>query len=349
MTDSAGGADDADTMRGRAGGSRWKLWVLLNADRRIVSGCVLALLFGSFVAISAVAPVPLRTVLEQSDPGETLFQALVTAIITGVTLVVTITQLVLSQELGAVGDQRERMEGAMEFRSDVADVLDAPVSPPEPAAFLRALVETTQARVADLASAVGGSDEVGEQIHSYTGSLDRDADRVRELLGDAQFGTFEVLYAALDYDYSWKIYEARRLRSEFEGDLPTDAQEALDGVVEALALFGPAREHIKTLYFQWELTDLSRTVLYAAVPALVVAISGVLFLDASGTVTGTTLGVDNLVWVVSAATTVSLAPFVVLLAYVLRIATIAKRTLAIGPFVLRETDRTETISWDEAE
>jgi hypothetical protein len=33
----------------------------------------------------------------------------------------------------------------------------------------------------------------------------------------------------------------------------------------------------------------------------------------------------------------------------LRIATIAKRTLAIGPFVLRETERTETIAWDDAE
>ena len=349
MTDAAGAGDDADTMRGRADESSWKLWVLLNADRWVVSLCVLAVLFGSLLAISALAPVPLRDVLGQSDPSETLFQALVTAIITGVTLVVTITQLVLSQELGAVGDQRERMEGAMEFRSDVADVVDAPVSPPEPASFLRALVDATQARAADLSDAVEGNEELREQVTSYTTSLDGNADRVRERLGDAQFGTFEVLYAALDYNYSWKIYEGRRLQSEYDDSLSEEAREALDGVVETLRLFGPAREHIKTLYFQWELTNLSRTVLYAAVPALVVAISGVLFLDAPGTVTGATLGIDNIVWVVSAATTVALAPFVVLLAYVLRIATIAKRTLAIGPFVLRETERTETIAWDDAE
>ena len=349
MTDAAGAGDDADTMRGRADESSWKLWVLLNADRWVVSLCVLAVLFGSLLAISALAPVPLRDVLGQSDPSETLFQALVTAIITGVTLVVTITQLVLSQELGAVGDQRERMEGAMEFRSDVADVVDAPVSPPEPASFLRALVDATQARAADLSDAVEGNEELREQVTSYTTSLDGNADRVRERLGDAQFGTFEVLYAALDYNYSWKIDEGRRLQSEYDDSLSEEAREALDGVVETLRLFGPAREHIKTLYFQWELTNLSRTVLYAAVPALVVAISGVLFLDAPGTVTGATLGIDNIVWVVSAATTVALAPFVVLLAYVLRIATIAKRTLAIGPFVLRETERTETIAWDDAE
>jgi hypothetical protein len=42
---------------------------------------------------------------------------------------------------------------------------------------------------------------------------------------------------------------------------------------------------------------------------------------------------------VSAATALSLAPFALLGAYVLRIVTVTKRTLAIGPFVLRETDR----------
>jgi hypothetical protein len=35
-----------------------------------------------------------------------------------------------------------------------------------------------------------------------------------------------------------------------------------------------------------------------------------------------------------------MSPFTLLLSYVLRIATVAKRTLAISSFVLRETDRT---------
>jgi hypothetical protein len=36
---------------------------------------------------------------------------------------------------------------------------------------------------------------------------------------------------------------------------------------------------------------------------------------------------------------VAVAPFAVLLAYVLRIATVTGRTLSIGPFILRETER----------
>jgi hypothetical protein len=35
-----------------------------------------------------------------------------------------------------------------------------------------------------------------------------------------------------------------------------------------------------------------------------------------------------------------------LTAYVLRIATIAKRTLAIGPFILRDTDRSQGVDWN---
>jgi hypothetical protein len=83
--------------------------------------------------------------------------------------------------------------------------------------------------------------------------------------------------------------------------------------------------------------------LYSAVPALVVTIASILTLDNAGSVSGSLFGVANQSWVVLLAVTVSLAPFALLLAYVLRIATVAKRTLAIGPFVLRDTDYSEDI------
>jgi hypothetical protein len=348
-TDNAGG--HADTMRERTSGNRAKFWLLLEADRWLVTGIGLVCIFVALVAVSVLTPVTLRTVVSESDPVETLFQALITAIITGVTLVVTITQLVLSQELGAVGDQRGRMEGSMSFRQDVAKAINAPVSPPEPAAFLRSLLEATRARAEELreAAETGHAGQLRDRVGAYTDSLEENASLVEDRLADAEFGTFDVVLAALDYNYSWKIYEGRRLMAENESRLTEDARDALEAVVRTLRLFGPAREHVKTLYFQWELTNLSRTILYATVPALIVAVWGVLFLNATGTVTGSTAGVDNLVVVVAGATTVSLAPFMLLLAYVLRIATVAKRTLAIGPFVLRATDRSESIDWDDTE
>lgn len=313
---------------------RWRRWLLLEADRRLVAAVPLLLVFGSLVVLGAIDPVPLRRAVEQSDPIETLFQAFVTAIITGVTIVVTINQLVLSQELGAVGDQRDRMEGAMAFRRDVEAALDIPVSPAEPGRFLQALLEgICESGAAVRAASVGTSNH--DETEAFVTWLTADADHAATRLADARFGTFDVVSAAMGFDYSRAIHEARTLRSELPGDDGGEMADALSGLLDRLELYGPAREHVKTLYFQWALIDLSRTVLYASVPALIVATGVILFLDDPATVTGTTAGIDNLLWVVSAASTVALTPFAVLLAAVLRIASVAQRTLAIGPFALR--------------
>ena len=337
-------SDDApsDQMRGRVPGSRVRIWLLMDANRHLVTGALLLVLFCVFVVLGILDPVGLRSAMGSSDPVETTFQGFLTAIITGVTLVVTINQLVLSQELGAVGDQRERMQGALDFRHDVEEVIEPSVSPAVPSAFLHAIVEATGERadaLGDVADGSLGADE-RERIHEFVDSVKENANAVSDRLEGAQFGTFEVVFAALDYNYSWKIYEARRLRDEIEDTDDVEAvEEAIDRVIESLELFGPAREHFKTLYFQWELIDLSRAVLYAAVPALVVATGMILFVDNPATFPGSTFGIDNLVWIVSAAVTVAMVPFVLLLSYILRIATVTKRTLAIGPFVLRETER----------
>jgi hypothetical protein len=340
MSQSSGRGDAEDTMERRVPGSRLKLWLLLGANRWLLTGVVLGGLFAVFLVLGALDPAPLRAAAGSKDPVETLFQALLTAIVTGVTLVVTINQLVLSQELGAVGDQRERMEGAVSFRRDVESVLDRPVGPADPSSFLRAIVEESATRGQRLTAAAENveDEELRDRIGAFVEGLRENATEVSGRLDDARFGTFEVMSAALDYNYSEKIHEARRLRRGQPERLTEDAGDALEAVVEVLELYAPAREHFKTLYFQWELINLSRAVLYAAVPALAVTAAMILYVDNPATITGRTLGVDHLVWLVSGAAVVALAPFVLLLSYILRITTVAKRTLAIGPFVLRTTD-----------
>ena len=339
----------ADTMRERADGNRLKLWVLLDASRWVVAAVPVVGIFLALVLLGTLDPSPLAAAVERKDPIETTFQGFLTAIITGVTLVVTLNQLVIAQELGAVGDQRERMDEAMAFREDVEEATGVPAAPPEPAAFLRSVVDATSARAADLADAVaeGDDDRLHRRIDTLVDGVKGNADAVTDRLANAQFGTFEVLVAALGYNYSWKIYEARRIQSAHSEELSAEADRALDRLVRTLTYFGPAREHFKTLYFQWEIVNLSRAILYAAVPALLVSVAMILFVSDIETVTGVTLGVDNLLWLVSGAVSLALVPFMLLLSYILRIATVAKRTLAIGPFILRESDRSDDIDWDE--
>ncbi|MUW13892.1 hypothetical protein GJ633_03885 [Halorubrum sp. CBA1125] len=317
--------------------------VLLGADRRLVAAGILAVVFCAVVAAGALHPVPAGRLLARGDPSETIFNALIGSTITGVTIVLTLSQLILSQELGAVGDQRERMDGALRFREDVADALDRPATPAEPAAFLRALVEGIRDRALDLSSAVETgtdgdlTDDDRAGIDAYVEAVAGDADAVADRLAGAEFGTFGALSAALEYNYSRKLHDGQLLRGRDGDRLPEAARSELDRLLELLELFGPAREHVKTLYFQWELSNLSRALLVVSVPALAAAISALAFLDPRD-VTTATLGVDHALLLVAGAATVAIAPFALLLSYVLRIVTVTKRTLSIGPFVLRDDE-----------
>ena len=324
----------------------------MRANRWVLAVALASVVFASILVGGVLHPVNPTALLESGDPVETLFQAFVGAIITGVTLVLTLNQLVLSQELGAVGDQRERMEGALSFRRDVEDVLSSAAAPPEPSAFLRSLVDASADRSDALVDAVedaDASEAFADAVDEFARSVAGNANAVASALEGEQFGTFDVIFAALDYNYSWKLYAARRLRNEYADECTESVEAAFDDLTATLELFGPAREHFKTLYFQWELVDLSRAILYAAIPALAASVSMIVFFEPEATYhAGATAGVSHAVLLVAAASTVAVFPFAVLLAYVVRIATVTKRTLSIGPFILRETDRSVDLDWDTA-
>jgi len=335
-------SDSSDDSNERLGGLR--LWLLLVVNRWVLTGVILALVFVILVAASGLGLTPLRTIVENQDGLEFLFSAFIGAIITGTSIVVTINQLVLSQELGAVGQQRSRMQQSMEFRRDVESTIDEDASPPEPAAFLYELVDGVQARANELESAMEDErdEELREKVADYVEDTTGNARPVKDRLEDAQFGTFDVIWAALNFNYSRKIYDARKIRADHGDSLSDEAAEKIDHMIDTLQLFGPAREHFKTLYFQWELINLSRALLYISVPALTVMALMIMYVDGAA-LPGTTLGVDNLVWLTSAGFVVGISPFVVFIVYILRIATIAKRTLAMGPFILRESERDEDL------
>jgi hypothetical protein len=331
----------------RLGLSGARSWLLLNASRATITLILLGLIFVTLVILTLVDPVPPQISIASSDTVETLFQALLTAIITGVTLVVTITQLVLSKEIGTLGDQQERMDRAMDFRHHLESQIDMAVSPPEPTSFLREIVKVTGESASALAEVADtlDDDDASDQLGRYANDVGADAEQITSQLRTVQFGTFEMLFVALEYDYSTKIYNARRLKRQYETELSTETTDQIDRLVDCLTSFGAAREYFKSLYIEWELSNLSRTMLILTVPALLVSISGILFLSEPASIPGRTYGIANLMLVVISGVTIALGPFMLLLAYVLRIATVSKQTLAVGPFVLGKSGtRTSTDS-----
>ncbi|PCR90391.1 hypothetical protein [Natrinema ejinorense] len=329
----------ANTMRERSGESRIKLWLLLRANRLLVSSVLTSAVFVAFVIAVTVLDPPFSRQLESGDMIETMFSTMITVIVTGTTLVVTIGQLVLTQENGPLGDQRERMASSMDVRDFTEELIGSP-SPTDPSEFLRQIIGITAQRTTALRESIGKNDDenLREEVDEFAESVTGNADTVRDQLEGAQFGSFDVVFAALNFNYSWKIFQVERLANEYEESLTEEEHGLLDDLKTALSLFGPAREHIKTLYFQWALIDLSQMILYAAVPALAVAGIMVGIVDA-GTFPGSTLGLDHIILVVGGAFAVTLVPFMLFVSYVLRILTIAKRTLAIEPLILRKSQR----------
>jgi len=210
----------ANTIRERSGESRTKLWMLLRANRLLVSSVLTSAVFVAFVIAVVVLDPPFSRQLESGDTIDTIFSTMITVIVTGTTLVVTIGQLVLSQENGPLGDQRDRMSSSMDFREFTEELIGSP-SPADPSEFLRQIVGVTAQRTTALRESIGENDDenLREEVDEFAESVTGNANMVRDKLEGAQFGSSDVVFAALNFNYSWKIFQVERLANEYEESL----------------------------------------------------------------------------------------------------------------------------------
>lgn len=329
----------ADTMRERTGESGVKMWFLITASRWIVTGVLLLAMFSLVVLFNVVGPTNVQAVLGSQSVGN-VFGSVIIAVVTGVSLILAIAQLVLSEQMGPLGEKRDEMRDQIEFRDSVERRIDDDVSPAAPSAFLRTLIGAVSSQARTLRDVVEDNDTDVDTyaLVEYADSLIDHGETVGEELENTTFGSFEVILPVLDYNYSWKIVAGRRLQAEYAGSITEEAEEALEELIGSLRFFAPAREYFKMLYFQWEINNIARGVLYASIPSLAIAAYMILAFDPNQ-ISGFTLTLHNRYLFVGAVYSVSLLPFTVVLAYILRIVTVTQRTLALGPFILRETQR----------
>ncbi len=334
----------ADTMRERAGNSRAKMLFLVSANRWYIAGILAAIPFVVVVAAGAfLFDSPQDTLT--TDTVRPLFQTIFLAIVTSVVLALTIGQLILAEEMGALGEQRERMEDEIAFRKDVEESSDIGVSPSTPAAFLQTLIAGVNHDASDLGEIIDDESnrEAATQITEFVTVVTEHGEKITDDLANAQFGSFNVISAVLDYNYSWKARTARRLRTKHADDISAETDEALGELIRDIQLFGPARQYFKLLYYQHELIDVSRVLLYTAMPTLSIAIYMGFAFDVA-MIEGTVIGLDAGFVFVSLVAAVSLFPFALLLSFALRMITVTQRTLTIGPFILRDSERSENVT-----
>jgi len=119
---------------------------------------------------------------------------MITAIVTGATLVVTIGQLVLTQENGPLGDQQERMNSTLAVRDSVAELTGSP-APTDPAEFLDALLGAASRRARGLRESVrkhhadSPNAPLWDDVDDLTAGVVENADTVRDRLDGAEFGS----------------------------------------------------------------------------------------------------------------------------------------------------------------
>ena len=317
----------ADVGREEGAVTQFQEWVLIQGSRLAVAGALAVV-----VLVLLLAAYELDVVAFANPNSVTrVASGMIAGTFSLVTLVVSVNQLILSQEFTAAGKARDRLDGVVEFRQDVAEEAGIPASPAAPTRVLELVIESIRHDAVNLADAVADHDAaVREIVIPYTNSIGQRADRIEETLEQTSFGTFTAVSAAINYDEAWQLYVATHLRGEYADSLSPEATERLDELIGSLKLFNVAREHLKTTYLQRELTRFSQLTIYSGVPSILSAILiGLLYAD----FTGPSVSVSVLPYIVIGLIIVGLSPLFLLVSYILRTATVTRRTASIGPMI----------------
>lgn len=341
-------ASNIRSMLAMHGENRIKQWFLLRGDRwKVAVALMLGVLF-ALLLLTRVQSIELRNLLTNTNTIQTLFNTLLSGIILLVSIVVSINSVFLSQEITDIESQQQRVDATVDYRNRIEEFIDTDVSPARPAEFLRVVLGTINQQATVLADRAADSDNeaFGEEAADFRERVTEDTKNAAETLEDAQFGTFNVLLAGLNYDYSWQLHVARRFKRKYHEALTDSENEAIDDLADTLKFFAVGREYFKSLYYKRELARLSSRLLYVALPTLVFTSYVLLALDSKLFPEMSLFGISPLVLFVSIAYTLALGPYLIFTAYVIRAATVTQRTLSAGPFVLQRGTDVGGLDWD---
>jgi hypothetical protein len=322
-------------------------WFLLTGKRFTVMLALMTLVFMSLLTLSIIEPLGMRDLLNETTAGMTLFTTLLSGAILLVSVVVSINSVVLSEEMTDLENQEQRIDASLNYHRRIESFIEEDISPARPADFLRAVLYALSKQVEDLAeiAADSSNEEFPAEVSEFADYVAVDLQQARTTLAGAHFGTFNVLLAGLNYNYSGQLHAARGLKHKHEDDLSDEEEQTIDDLIDTLKYLGTGREYFKSLYYKREMARLSSQLLYVALPVIVFTSYVILALDADLFPDVSVFGLSPLVVYVSFAYAIALAPYLILTAYVIRAAAISLRTLAAGPFILQKGGGVGSLDW----
>jgi hypothetical protein len=304
---------------------RFARWVFIDANRLVLSGVVVV---GVFALTEALLYADVITVGPESTVKTMFGSGVVSGLFTLITVALTINQLISSRVFGSPNTLRERYQGADELRRSVERVTGGSPGPVDIVAFISLLGEELERlawRLEERAREPPG--DVPEMVSEYVADLSQYASTVSDVSREMEPAA--VTSALAGSDYARFVSRTDELVSDHADRLSESAEETLDDVARMMEALAVSRQYFKTITIQQELAALSRHIIFTGLPALLVAFYVTLTYRTSPT---SVLDPSLLPLAVGAAIAVVTAPLVVLMVYILRIATIMRYTVSVGPF-----------------
>jgi len=310
-----------------------KRWLLLEGNRYGVIVALLLLVFVTNLTAGTIWTFELQQLLTETSAVQTLLNTFLSGIIL-VSIVVSTSSIVLSYDITSLDNQENRMEAAMEFRRNIDELSDKNTNPTDPSSFVKSMTQVIRARVEDLDDATESSDkEFAETLQEYTEGVVETLDSVDKSVGKSERGEFSALWDGLEVGYGSHLNRSDRIKMSHETEMSDEYGQKFDELVKAFELFATGRSTSRRCTTVGRYPS-SQVLLVISLPTILVVASSTLAIEANLLPDFWLFGLPPLLTFVSFVITVALAPFVTLIAYMLRIATVAKRTASAGPFTI---------------
>lgn len=305
-------------------------WVLVEGNRLLVAGLLMG---GFFLILASLSTVD---VVGFTDEGviAPLAGGMIAGTLSLITIVLTINQLILSQELGHAGTVREQTEATLALRNELETKSKIPISPDRPVDFIHAVVHVIREDARRLRDQVTMDDRapapLPAELQQYASDIMKQGDHVQHLLADIDPHTLRRITDILEYQQGFGLNAGRALLNKSSGKTDPRVEDALRSLIRSQRLFLVSQSYAKAVYLERELAQLSRMMLYVGLPAATTAfIIGFAYGDLQESI----LYPKHLQFVIPVMLTIILAPLALLAAYMVRIATITQRTVTGGTFL----------------
>jgi hypothetical protein len=301
-------------------------WLLLEGNRLVIAGGIVVVAAGWILGL---AYADLVAVGPDSTVGTAFASGLISGTLTMVTVALSINQLILSRVFGSPGELRDELDGTRALRRRVQRRAGEPSAPNDPADFLSLVAVTIRERARRLGSALEDSEwtppssvtDYVEGIEAYGENVDSAVEREAAIV--------DILGVVLGTEYARNLTATEHLHNEYDTHLSDAADAELEAIEDLLEVIAITRQFFKTPTLQHDFARLSRVVAYSGLLALLASLT-VALVYRTNTVTVAPEHLPLLVGLGVAGIAVPLAMF---LSYILCAATIARRTVSVGPFV----------------